>query len=264
MDLASAIESMPLHPGWVRNAFQYPNAPGTIQDAAEKNDYIASTFVRRALIARWIIFRTFIQVAKEQHPTLSESIKRDWLLFQILPNVLVGSNDPFEAIAPYFVGLDDMEVYHLLGQVEDPTFIGPSFDITCDQFGYVLDEAQETDKYMGCFANESFTIPCPVLRPIIRTMAAHKQDIKVIVSGTGFSFELFKATTRSGVGKTKVEWSVVHDTGDFTNREVQISTFASIFPRLTARDHPSTSAICLVVRPVSYLNPTIPWSAYSA
>jgi hypothetical protein len=243
-DLELAIKSMPVKSGWVRNAFLYPDAPETIEEAATNNDFIASTIVRRALIARWIIFRTFIQVAKEQHPTLPESMKRDWLLFQILPSVRIGNKDPFDAITPCLMELDDSEVFHLLPQVDDPTFIGPPFDVTCDQFGYVLDEAQETAKYLGSFANESCTVPRPVLRPIIRTMAERKESsTKVIVSGTGFSFELFKAVPTSGVGKQKVEWSVVHDTGDFTIREVQKRYISQLLPPSFLVSQPGTTLL---------------------
>jgi hypothetical protein len=111
--------------------------------------------------------------------------------------------------------------------------LGSAFQPITDSFCYVLDEAQVAgNQYMGAFADADGEIRQPVLRPIIRYLTSPSNDgIKVIVSGTGFSLNLFKTTRTSGVAKGSSQWRVVHNTGDFSDRDVQSKYVFRYLPR---------------------------------
>src|SRR5260221_14785489 len=57
--------------------------------------------------------------------------------------------------------------------------------------------------------------------PIIQELV--KSGSSVIVSGTGFSLDLFKMVLASSVGKTCTTWAVHYETGDFSERETQLA-----------------------------------------
>ena len=251
-DLPFAINQMSKRTGWIQNAFQ-DRDPNVVRDAAQRNASIASDHVERVLLVRWIVFRTFIQIAKEKDGgTLPESIKHDWLLFQILPLVRIGAVDLFVVLFTTLRKLDFAEVSLLLTNSADPAFLASSFDAARDKFGYVLDEGQAIgDTYAMAFANEEASIPQPVLRPIIRTMTKDESlRVKVIVSGTGFSFDIFKSVTTSQVGKPDDKWTVVHQTGDFSNREAQKDYVSHLLPPSFLASEPG---IALLPRLYSWL-----------
>jgi hypothetical protein len=94
-DLECMIERMGSSPGWVRNIFTQL-AP---EDANEKNESIAHNKILKVLFARWTVFQSFIEVAKEIYgEDLNDDIRKRWLLFQILPQVRFGDKDPFLAL----------------------------------------------------------------------------------------------------------------------------------------------------------------------
>lgn len=226
-DLESMVGTMRSIRGWTRNIFKGQSSAETIREANDINEEIAFNRLLKVLLARWVVFRTFVEIARaENSGNLHESFKHDWLLLQILPLVVINDKDPFIGLMnAAFVGAPTDVLEELLKSLTPTTVLGSAYNSTRDSFFYVLDEAQVAGKlYMGAFSDSSSTTPRPVLRPIIRAWASLSiQNIKFIVSGTGFSHSLFTTVLTSGVGKESAGWDVVHTTGDFTNRSDQES-----------------------------------------
>ncbi|KAH9970961.1 hypothetical protein BGW80DRAFT_1324650 [Lactifluus volemus] len=161
---------------------------------SHRNREIAFYLLYKVLLARWVVFRTFIEVAREKNSgTLPSTIKRDWLIFQVFP-VFAIRDEPFYAIINECLVRASM-------RFSPSAILGPAFDPKHDTFFYVLDEAQVAGHlHMGKFADESGATPLPVLHPIVR------------------------------VGKDLVTWDVVHTTGDFANQERQNSYVTRYLP----------------------------------
>jgi hypothetical protein len=89
---------------------------------------------------------------------------------------------------------------------------------------FIIDEAQAAgEACMGAFLSHDGKTEGPVLRPIVRYFGSFPANIKVIVSGTGFSLELFKNVAGSPVAKAPApSWEVRYTTGNFFDREVQL------------------------------------------
>ena len=74
-------------------------SPDEIRKDSLANEAIVVKWVYKVLLVRWTVFSIFIEVAKKLHAgNLPRDIKRDWLLFQILPIVLVDDHYPFLAL----------------------------------------------------------------------------------------------------------------------------------------------------------------------
>jgi hypothetical protein len=247
--LEQAIETMARSLEWTADAFENPMK---IKNTISANETIAFKWVHEVLLMRWIIFRTFVEVAKEQNAgKLPPDIKHDWLLFQILPVFLVSDRHPFLAFMNsclFGMSLEDLE--NQLSNFSPKGILGSAFNSECDKFFYVLDEAQVAgNTHMGAFADADGLTPRPVLRPIIRAWnTASLESIRFIVSGTGFSLNLFPTVFQmvltSGVGKAtgSALWQEVHQTGDFINRGVQESYVSRYLPP-TFLSSPSGTAL---------------------
>ena len=214
-------------PGWINNIFENPEAC-LVEKANAINQAIASHRVSKVLLARWVVFHTFIEVVKDfngghlDDASTVMDTRRAWLLFQILP--LGTSRDPFSQFIRDCLTHVDYGLLQSLCESWDPVrVLGPAFNPTTDVFSYVLDQAQVAGaRYLGAFSDANGAVERPVLRPIIQHLTYPPNDlIKVIVSGTGFSFDLFKTVLASGVSKVESEWRVVHETGDFSDQGVQ-------------------------------------------
>jgi hypothetical protein len=211
--------------GWLKNIFQ-GQSPEHRSDSNDVNDKIATRATSKVLFARWTVFLTFLEEAKANNGgSLTDDMKLDWLLFQILPPLNAKMMDPFLAlIDTCLIGADVVELLKLsVSKWEEALGTG------LDKFFYVLDEAQVTGKrYMGCFSDEDGENPRPVIRPIIRTLASI-EVIPIVVSGTGFSLDHFTELLRSGVGKV-ISWKREYRTGDFTVQNVQLAYITSLLP----------------------------------
>jgi hypothetical protein len=200
---------------------------------SHRNREIAFYLLYKVLLARWVVFRTFIEVAREKNSgKLPSTIKRDWLIFQVFP-VFAIRDEPFYAIINECLVRASMRVLEqMLDEFSPSAILGPAFDPKHDTFFYVLDEAQVAGHlHMGKFADESGATPLPVLHPIVRAWTTPTAPtVKMIVSGTGFSFDLLKTVLTPGVGKDLVTWDVVHTTGDFANQERQNSYVTRYLP----------------------------------
>ena len=220
--------------GWVPDIFRDCD-PAGVQGPDSVNRAIAFRQISKVLLARWVVFKTFIDVANqlEREGVNLDNIQQDWLLFQIL--LLVGINDmnPFLALISLALSCVHPEVLDALRASLNPSIVlGPAFK---GPFFYVIDEAQVAGRqYMGAFADQECTNKRPVLRPIIQCMMeqARPNFIKVIISGTGFSLGLFEELMASGVGKdsSESEFDVVHGTGDFSEPDTQLNYISRYLP----------------------------------
>ena len=223
-------------PGWSGNIFEDPDT-SLVGAANERNQTIAFHRVSKVLLARWVIFNTFIEVVNAfNQGHLKETLtvndtRHAWLLFQILP--LGTPTDPFSQLIRECLTNVDYGVFESLRDSWDPArVLGPAFNPTTDHFFYVLDEAQVAgNRYLGAFSDANGVVKRPVLRPIIRHLT-HPPNrlIKVIVSGTGFSLDVFKTVLASGVSKVESKWHVVHETGDFSDQGVQWAYLSRYLP----------------------------------
>lgn len=233
-DLQSMIAAMPESTGWVQQIFTGPLGKRTLE--RNENERIATKRVYKVLVARWIVFRTFIEVARaENSGNLPESAMYDWLLLQALPLVKMDGDDPFMAAMNGCLLGTSLEVLRdIMSAFFTPAkVLGSEFNVDQELFFYVLDEAQVAGElHMGAFCDKDSIHPRPVLRPIIRAWAgAAHASVRFIVSGTGFSHRLFESVLISGVGKSSpVQWKTIRSTGDFINREAQESYISHYLP----------------------------------
>jgi len=212
---------------WTNDLFLYgPPRPA----ALTRNEHIAKNWISKVLLARWVIFKTFIQEAKSiKRGVLDSDVQRHWLYFQILPILDHDGMDPFSSlIYTCLPNVGNEELQTLQAEYNPLSVLGSAFDPTAGSFIYVLDKAQVAGRqHMGAFADLGAMIRRPVLHPIIKYLST-AMSAKVIVSGTGFSLELFR--TGSGIGKVKTEWDVTHATGDFINQGIQLDYISLYLP----------------------------------
>jgi hypothetical protein len=86
------------------------------------------------LLTRWIVFRTFIEVAKEQNGgALPQDIKHDWLIFQILPVVLINGLHPFLAFLNFcLLDMSKDDIWGLLSSFKPETILGSAYNAESD------------------------------------------------------------------------------------------------------------------------------------
>lgn len=227
------INFMSSSPSWVNDIFL--DASGNPQTVKNDNIRIASTRIMKVVLARWVVFRTFIEVAKELKGALYSDLRREWLFLQVLPLVHFNGDDPFiELIDSCLRGVqaEELELLHKRLQLAPEKILGPDVD-RANGFFYVLDEAQVAgEQYMGAFSDDTGKWKRPVLRPIIQYMAPPSDSlVKIIVSGTGFSLQYFNEVLTSAVAKEgNPEWEVVRETGDFMDKDSQMAYFSRYFP----------------------------------
>jgi hypothetical protein len=235
-DLEFALSLMKDTPGWVNNIFEM-RTPQEIEHANNQNEGIATRILCKVFLARWIILHAFIEIVKrDNHGTLPLNIRHAWLLFQLRPtdtrrtDTLTGPImmvDPFTYIMSQLSGASFQTLSSLIGH-----YSGCVAEITgLSSFFFVIDEAQAAgEACMGAFSSEDNKTRRPVLRPLVRYLRTYTQNTKVIVSGTGFSLSVFEEVMGSSVGKLTIPWRVVYSTGDFFERDVQLSYVARYLP----------------------------------
>ena len=255
-DLEAVIETMKHTSGWTDNIFTNLDSKGVPRAHPKhqaRNAAIAANKISKAILARWVVFRAFIEIARElvREGKFEGKIQRDWVLFQILPLVPIDGEDPFTAFRKNTLDSVATGVLHgLLGWFSPNSVLGPSFgfDSNRDSFFYVIDEAQVAGKlYTGAFGE---TEPRSVLRPILQQMMrAGFADVKILVSGTGFSLETFKTVMALGTGKY-AQFDVVHTTGDFSDQGTQSNYISRYLPPSFLA---SESGTCLRTRVYDWL-----------
>ena len=187
------------------------------------------------LAARWLIFRAFIETARELHgEALHENIRRDWLYFQILDRVRVEpySRDPFVACIETCLKDQSTEsLYAILRETGPESVLKSAFDPQVDTFYYVLDEAKAfATMNEQAFTNVDEKVPQPLLRPIVQVMChSHGTSfIKCIISGRGPVLKHVEGIS-SDVA-TSPGWEVVHSTGHLMDQKAQEAFIARFIP----------------------------------
>ena len=238
-DLESLIAGMQRAPGWTHDIFKHSDP----KQARLQNEDIAENLICKALLARWVVFDTFIKVVKELNGgVVPDGAQRDWLLFQILPAIQVNDMDPFLAFISSC--LDDVSTAELIALGRKFTVskvLGPAFSPQ-PHFFYVLDEVQAAGtEHINAFADGLGTTPRPVLCPIVRNLSSYpNRSVKMIVSGTGFSLALFERLLSSNVAKGEPEWGRVHAMGDFSDRDTQSACISRYLPPSFLRSESGT------------------------
>lgn len=229
-DLEIAINLMQDSPEWVHNIFETNSSQGD-RSANNQNEVIASHIISRLFLARWIVLSTFIDVVMEDNQgTLPPNIRHDWLLLQ-LDNTLTTSMISSDIFTGVMLQLSGASPKTLALLIEEYSAIITS-NTGCHSIHYIIDEAQAAgEACMGAFSSADGKTKHPVLRPIIQYFEMNLPKARVIVSGTGFSLELFKDVVGSAVAKpSNFLWSVVSATGNFFEQEVQLSYVTHYLP----------------------------------
>jgi hypothetical protein len=227
--MEAMLFSVTTSPGWKTNILESGDQMA-VKGANDDNERITFNRLSKLLLARWIVFDTFIKVARSlNNGVLPDDIKHRWLLFQIRVNEM----DPFLAlIDSCLVGVSTDQLRELNTSLSPTTILSSEseFNPLSDLFHYVLDEAQVAGhQSMGAFVDAGGTTPRPILRPIIRHLTSTPNPfVKVIVSGTGFSLSLFKTVFTSGVGKSAKRTQ--YATGDFANQDAQLQYVTRYLP----------------------------------
>ena len=235
MDLEDAIKRIRMNKTWNDDIFDRSSGQADSAKAkAEVNASIAIKWILKTLLARWYIFRLFIEVASESgRKPLTRTDKRAWVLFQALPHL-----PQLKPLRPFqdFMGscLGGMEVEDLLKELSafSPSgVLGEAFSGK-DIFFLVLDEAQFAgETYPNAFLSTDGKTRRPVLRQILEAwnLAGNNDSIRFIFSGTGFSLSLFQEVARSSVAK-EAKWQTVHHVGGFDTPEGQRVYIERYFP----------------------------------
>ena len=226
-DLENAITLMEDADGWVYDVSATKNPKA----ASDQNERIAKRVLAKLFLARWVVFHEFLHlVVKDNQGTLPSNIRHHWLLFQLhstntKPDV---TPDVFGNVMLQLSGATLITLKFLTDEYSRKvgTITGSS------SMFYIIDEAQAAgEACMGAFLSDDGKTERPVLRPIVRYLNAMPTNIKVIVSGTGFSLQLFQKVTNSAVAKgTYHPWESVHSTGNFFDRDAQLSYVARYLP----------------------------------
>jgi hypothetical protein len=209
-DMELMMERMSTTEGWVENIFQNPDN-NAIKNVNAKNEKISVNHIYRVWVAQWMVFQIFIQVAKDTNGgNLHDTIKHDWILFQILPLIVVNAKHPFVAFMNACLSRASTNMLQSLLDSTGPSVVlGSAFNQ--NSFFYVIDEAQIAGKrYMGAFTDVNGEIPQPFLRLLIHACTlTGTLTLQIIVSGTGFSLDLFQTVLASGIGKYPEKWGTL-------------------------------------------------------
>jgi hypothetical protein len=176
----------------------------------------AVTFRRFVLVlyVRLLIFRVFLERASASTPAgIVDEHKRRWLLVQLAPETLLGS-DIFKDLTVSLMAASDhylLEgVNSELGEVRKLLSL-PSSDLFC-----VLDEAQiPANMFSECFLSETEPVqPRPILRQLIASWTPIFSNL--IISGTGISMDKLEIVLGSVVAKeSSLPQITITDTGAF-------------------------------------------------
>ncbi|KAK7044912.1 hypothetical protein R3P38DRAFT_182479 [Favolaschia claudopus] len=175
----------------------------------EQNHALAEGLIARALLARLLIFRMFLDIANANQGGLTEEHKKRWLMLQLLPSLKLGC-DIFGSLASSLGNFDPGEEIAVT-----QAKIQELLDHDSHLF-FVLDEAQQTArKFSGAFDAEPGKRH-PLLLKIIDTWDKYfpAGSMSCVVAGTAIPGHLFEAAKYGDV----VRWT--SDTGSFDDPAV--------------------------------------------
>ncbi|KAG8813540.1 hypothetical protein FRC17_001503, partial [Serendipita sp. 399] len=233
-DLQKAINAMSETEGWVQNVFENSPSEKETEQRSEGNYRIVFRYILKVLVARWIVFDTFIKAARKLHNgALPDELKDEWIIFQALPvdvGAFTNDREPFVwCINSCLIGVDKYILQETLRLFTPQAILQQEPHA---KFLYVPDEAQVANKtYLGSFSSNGHT-KRPVLRPIIRAMLEISNDlpIQIFVSGTGFSHEHLQSLSTSGVGVGKDSWRSISGMTGFMDQKRQLEYVKSYLP----------------------------------
>ncbi|KIM30016.1 hypothetical protein M408DRAFT_100172 [Serendipita vermifera MAFF 305830] len=203
--------------------------------ALEVNQEVTSRRFLLILYVRILAFRLFLQRALEEDGGLTDDHKGLWLLLQVAPKVLLGTQtDIFSDCVKKLKGLSESKMKAVikseLKQIQ--TYLPQEATLFC-----VLDEAQVAmDKFQDCFRSELREEESrPILRQIILAWRAVCPNL--IISGTGVSMQELEAIIGSAVAKESGEESQTYtDLGSFDDEMAQCAYFEQYLPAGSLND----------------------------
>ena len=209
-DLHSVLDELPLYSQWVSDLTMVDRGERAVQQAV--NRQIVSGQLRKALAARIVVFRLFLQLVIEVDGKLEEKHKRIWLLFQLDDEAVPfsGNRHPFVRIIDCLGRASDESLDELVKRLN---IIGHEF-LSNSRVVLGLDEAQVASRmYPHSFisSNNPDTF-WSVIREMVNVFT--KFPIKLVVSGTGLSAVEVQNAMTSGVGKA-APVHVFHELGMF-------------------------------------------------
>lgn len=215
-DIQQAFDNFNAYSGWKDNIFRLPEDRQVEQE--ETNKTIAHRFLMTVLVARTLVFKRFVEVAKRIRGGLDDNTKYDWLRFQLSDKVSPtrSSEHPFFRMEQCLRRAAPDALREILS---DFHMIRDALLGTNELF-FVFDEAQAADKrYPNAFMSSQTKVPRSPLREIVATMLTVKSPTaSILISGTGLSLSSVHEAITSGAGKLEVEsnqFKLIHDFGGF-------------------------------------------------
>ncbi|KAG8811178.1 hypothetical protein FRC17_002596 [Serendipita sp. 399] len=234
-DLESAIATMRFHRDWRENIFTNNPSQEEIESNNASNLVIAEKLLLKVLIARWVVFSVFIEVAKElNNGHLPTNLKHEWVLFQALPRM--SRIDIFHSIIDNcLLGFEYDTLQAFMKEFDTRKILGSQFDPATEEFVYVLDNAQVAGELCPyAFADARNGSPCSVLRPIIGAMHrtnSNLRPIRIVLSGANLSIGMLEnmLTSSVGIGKSAL-WRQEDDINDFMDQNAQLAYLSRYLP----------------------------------
>ncbi|KAK6971482.1 hypothetical protein R3P38DRAFT_2670398 [Favolaschia claudopus] len=201
-DLASVINRLELN-----LSSEISSSPEGLR-RLEENHNLAERLISRALLARLLVFRVFLKIAKDIG--ITDEHKRRWLLLQLSPS-LESVPDIFHILAAF---LDDFDpgrkIAETLADIQELLGLGDDFHLFL-----VLDEGQVTAHKFGR-AFDPKPGKHPLLLKVVETWEKHFSVglMSWIVAGTDVPNRIFEAPKHLDL----VRWT--SDTGSFDDKAV--------------------------------------------
>jgi len=196
--------------------------------ALDENRNVVRHRFRLLLYARYVCLRVFLECAAAMEGGITENHKGRWLLIQLAPITLLGSDIFFNLIQSVgrassdsllgFIHHETMTIERLLQQQpQQPTLF-------C-----VLDEAQTLTKDLKYFQSETGPVtPRPILSPIVHEWGLIIPNL--IVSGTGMSMREVETVMGSVGAKESGGPETVTQIGGFDDEDGRRAYLERYFP----------------------------------
>ncbi|KAJ7186529.1 hypothetical protein C8R46DRAFT_980797 [Mycena filopes] len=210
-----------------------PTPPETVDsemDPHEINCDIAYSRFMEVLYARFVIFELFCRVAKKSNSgTLLDEHKKHWLLLQLKPTSLTGS-DIFADLSRRIRGAGENDLYTPIENLVKSTrqMITKVKSEKCPFF-CVIDEAQyAAGKCTSAFRSRVGRRLRPILRELVAAWV-RMVGLWLVLAGTGMTMDVVTETMASAVvkGHNTAEY---YDIGDFLNEKAQVEYMKSLMP----------------------------------
>lgn len=226
--MAFTFERVRTAEGWVDDVSAAKNTDA----AVITNDHIVEKCVLRVLVARWVIFKFFIETAKAMDPEgrLPEDIKLRWLLFQLENPLPAGILHPLEFLSSIaLAGVTRIALENFVLVQNPAKIVGETYDT--DRFMLAFDEAQTAATlFVDAPTDATARGRRPALRPIVNTLCRFTNAL-CIVSGTGFPIGAFEEHPGSNIAKGPASrWDKMYATGDFLDLETQKQYISRYLP----------------------------------